>query len=186
MDYTAIEKQRTELEHSNSSYFHLVVYLFFQEAAWLNGEGAGFACGSSGFKSHSDHCLDMSWVIPESYPPRFVNSQLVCLTPVGFFFSIFMKVPNSEKLVSQLLQNPSIIFFLTCFSPICFPLGELTFNGMVNCCFKRRILTPSFLNQEHFYYVLNNNLYEHKTYKLKLTKLPSAQRKIILVEMFFP
>ena len=41
--------------------------------------------GCSGFKSHSDHCLDLSWVIPESYPPRFVNSQLVCVLAVGVF-----------------------------------------------------------------------------------------------------
>ena len=55
------------------------------EAAWLSGQGARFACGCFGFKSHSDHCPDLSWVSPESYPPHFVNSQLVCLLPVGVF-----------------------------------------------------------------------------------------------------
>ena len=65
--------------------------------------------GCSGFKSHSDHCLDLSWVIPESYPPRFVNSQLVCFLPVGVFNCVVcMCVSNSEKLALQLLQNPSI------------------------------------------------------------------------------
>ena len=59
--------------------------LIFKEEAWLSNQGAGFACGCSGFKSHSDHCLDLSWVLPESYQPRFVNSQLVCLLPVGVF-----------------------------------------------------------------------------------------------------
>ena len=37
------------------------------EAAWLSGQGAGFSCGCSGFKSHFDHCLDLSWVLPGSY-----------------------------------------------------------------------------------------------------------------------
>ena len=55
------------------------------EAAWLSGQGTGFPCGCSGFKSNSDHCLDLSWVRPEKGPPHFVNSQLVCLLPVGGF-----------------------------------------------------------------------------------------------------
>ena len=32
-----------------------------------------------------DHFLDLSWVISESYPPRFVNSQLACLLSVLVF-----------------------------------------------------------------------------------------------------
>ena len=74
---------------------------------WLSGQGAGFACGCSGFKSHSDHCLDLSWVISELYQPRFVNSLLVCLLSVGFF-NRAVCVSNSEKLAYQLPQNPSI------------------------------------------------------------------------------
>ena len=29
------------------------------------------------------HWIDLSSVVPNSTPPRFVNSQLVCLLPVG-------------------------------------------------------------------------------------------------------
>ena len=58
-------------------------YQLVNMAAWLSGQGAGFVWRHPGFRSHSDHCLDLSWVILESYPPHFVNSQLVCLLSVG-------------------------------------------------------------------------------------------------------
>ena len=41
--------------------------------------------GGPGFKSSSLPLMDLSSVAPNSTPPRFVNSQLVCLLPVGIF-----------------------------------------------------------------------------------------------------
>ena len=73
------------MDSSESGFLRIMLIPIFSEAAWLSGQGDGFACGCSGFKSHSDHSLNFSRVIPESCPPRFVNSQLVCLLPVGIF-----------------------------------------------------------------------------------------------------
>ena len=72
----------------SATFFFLSAKLTFDklEAGWLySGQGVGFACGHSGFKSHFDHRLHLSLVILESNPSRFVNSQLVCFLPVGVF-----------------------------------------------------------------------------------------------------
>ena len=49
-------------------------------------------------------CLDLSWVIPESIPPRFVNSQLICFLSVeGLNYTVCVCVSHSEELASQVL-----------------------------------------------------------------------------------
>ena len=50
----------------------------------------------------NDHCLDLSWVIPESYPPRSVNSQLVCLLSVGDFNCVFQTRRNKLHSYSKI------------------------------------------------------------------------------------
>ena len=74
--------------HEVVVHYRRQVVVHFLKAAWLSGQGAGFAYGCSVFKSHSDsdHFLEqLSWAIPESNPPCFVNTRLVCLLSVEVF-----------------------------------------------------------------------------------------------------
>ena len=67
------------------------------EAAWPCGLGAVLVIGGGpGFKSRSDH-LDLLFTVAPFLNPRtrFINSQLVCLTPVGIY-SVLSK-GNSAK-----------------------------------------------------------------------------------------
>ena len=96
--------------------FYIVL---LEEAAWLSGQGDGFACGCSRFKSHSDtfwtSCL--GWSLSHSPHARSVNNQLVFLLSVGVF-NWAVRESNLEKFTSHLLQNPSInkvFYFVYCF-----------------------------------------------------------------------
>lgn len=54
----------------------------FVEAARPSGEGAGFVIR----RSRVQILLPATRWIPDSSPPRFLNSQLVSLLPVGIIF----------------------------------------------------------------------------------------------------
>ena len=43
-------------------------------------------CGYFTFRSHSNHSLDLCWVIPKSNSPRIGNSLLVCFLTVRVFY----------------------------------------------------------------------------------------------------
>ena len=73
----------------------------WKEAAWLSGQNWGFECGKTRVQiPDSDYWMNLSSVILGANSPRFVNSQLVCLLPVGIlnwgFLTWHWKAPLGE------------------------------------------------------------------------------------------
>ena len=71
------------------------------EAAWFSCQCARMACECFGFKSRSDHFLDLSWVILDTHPPRLINNQLVCLLPVGVQISLWPDCLDLSWVISE-------------------------------------------------------------------------------------
>ena len=63
--------------------------------------------GDPGFKTRSDHSLNLILVVPGStFPAALVNSQLVCLRPVGIHNSCCCCSVPSFRCVSLALKSP--------------------------------------------------------------------------------
>ena len=61
--------------------------------------------GDPGFKTRSDHSLNLFLVVRFNFPAALVNSQLVCLRPVGILNNCRCSVP-SFRCVSLALKSP--------------------------------------------------------------------------------
>ena len=61
-------------------------------------------CSGPGFESHTDHCLDLFLGSPElKSSATLVNSQLVCLRPVGILNDVTFSL---NYLLFQLFARP--------------------------------------------------------------------------------